>query len=760
MNLSRSSPSGQFYPRFHSPLAVFFFLVTLVLGLNAQVHKPEQRSPKPAPPDTLQQHYDAARTFQLAGDQDHAAAEYQAFLGEALRRIANTQTRAADLAGAAASFEEALKFSPDSLDLNLDYASLLTRQAKFPEATARVAKGLQLKPESARAHTIMGRLLFEQEDYKGAREQLEKAASTEASFEVGYFLGITYLKLGEPGRTENLFNEMVAGLGDTAQIHMSFARAYRTVDNYDHVIQEIQKAIAKDPKLLQSHYFLAMAYLGRDNDSGFPEAIPEFRAELQLNPGDYRSHYMLGFALLKQHDTAGAERESLQAISLNDHNPDPWVNLAQLYMESGRKPEAMNAARKAISLTQDASHNDYDISRAHYLLGRLLLEAGQREDGSKELAISEDLRKQRMQHQAAQQAGSDTASLVKQEKQSDTPEATASPEVRAQSQAYIDGLRPAVSDAYNNLGVTSVSKKDFSTALAYFEKAASWNPGLEQADRNIGMAAFYGQAYDKAIVPLLRELHHHPNDVRVRAALALSYFSSGDYAGTLQILSPIEEQVNADPGLLNAYGVSLIKTGRYDDGMAHLKTLETANPNSADVHLVVGDAFAEQGIYGPAIEEYRKAIVLDPNQQRAHYLLGLALIRQGGAADAMPELQAALKLNPADLAAKYQLAFAMIQTGAKIDAVPLLNQVIAQDKNYADAYYQLGKLQLEQGDTKPAIQNLETASKLSPQSEYMHYQLAQAYRRDSRTDDAEREMQQYQSLKDHRRGNHESPQSN
>jgi hypothetical protein len=35
-----------------------------------------------------------------------------------------------------------------------------------------------------------------------------------------------------------------------------------------------------------------------------------------------------------------------------------------------------------------------------------------------------------------------------------------------------------------------------------------------------------------------------------------------------------------------------------------------------------------------------------------------------------------------------------------------------------------------------------------------------AYRRDSRADDAEREMQKYEAMKQHRRGEHEAPPTN
>jgi predicted Zn-dependent protease len=101
---------------------------------------------------------------------------------------------------------------------------------------------------------------------------------------------------------------------------------------------------------------------------------------------------------------------------------------------------------------------------------------------------------------------------------------------------------------------------------------------------------------------------------------------------------------------------------------------------------------------------------------------------------------------------KYHLAYALIESQQKDEAQGLLQEVIRQNPKYSDAFYQLGKLQLEHGETKAAISNLETGIKLSPDSDYIHYQLAMAYRRDARADDAEREIKLYQVLKNRNRG--------
>ncbi len=95
------------------------FLALLAIAL------PSASAQSKASPPGLQQHYDAARTFALSGDQDRAAAEYKAFLAEALRQIANLRTRERDYASAIPLFAQAVEIAPEISAVRQDFASAL-----------------------------------------------------------------------------------------------------------------------------------------------------------------------------------------------------------------------------------------------------------------------------------------------------------------------------------------------------------------------------------------------------------------------------------------------------------------------------------------------------------------------------------------------------------------------------------------------------------------------------------------------------------
>src|SRR6266480_7939391 len=137
--------------------------IFLIPVCGGQTSRSAQKSPaRQAKPDSLQQHFDAARTFEIGGDQEHAAAEYKAFLGEALRAVANVQVQVNQFDSAAKLFDEALGLNPDQPDLYLDYATMRLRHGRLPEGRTLAEKALRGAPSNVAAQYTLGGILFQQ----------------------------------------------------------------------------------------------------------------------------------------------------------------------------------------------------------------------------------------------------------------------------------------------------------------------------------------------------------------------------------------------------------------------------------------------------------------------------------------------------------------------------------------------------------------------------------------------------------------------
>src|SRR5579863_532012 len=663
--------------------------------------------------NVLRRHYEAAQNFQAAGKLPAAAVEYRLFVGEALERLAVGRSNIGDFQKALPMLEEAQNLAPSNEDIRLDYAEACRRAGDLQKAKSLAQDALEAEPQNANAHLAMGRILSELKDNQGAIEQFEAAVGIQPDFENGFALANEYLRAKDEPKATKVFGEMLATYSDPA-VGIRIGTAYAEHGYPEQAIAEFKKVLAKNPKYPGAHYSLGAAYLVGASDALYPQAAEQFREELALRPNDFLSRYQVGFIELSQHKLKEAEGDLTRAAALDATNPDTFLSLGQLYMETNRPAEAEAALRKSIALTTDVTRNHYQVQRAHYMLARLLLQSGHEDEGKAEMKISQELmRKNVLQNQgrdantgAVERAGSTAGDA--QVRGKETP---ANPEEEKQVAAYEKELAPAIADSYNNLGAIAAGNNQLAEALDYFERAHDWNPSLEGLDFNWGKAAFSAFRYGEATGPLGRHLKANPGDAWARSALGTSLFMTGNYADAAKTFKPIEAAAIENPRLDYMYSVALIKTGEYDKGVAQLKALEAKKPEFAAPHEALGEAFAGRKDFKDAAVEFRQVT----------------------------------KLNAGDFGAKYNLALALIQLQQNDEAQSMLAELA---KSWPDphVYYTLGKLQLARGDVAGATANLEKAAQLSPNSGPIHFELAAAYRREARTQDADREMKVYESL--------------
>ncbi len=714
-----------------------------------------------APPaDPVPLHYQAAQTYQLTGDFAKAESEYHAMLGEALDRVGNIHLNQGDLAAADEALTESIRMQPENAASHSDRAILLLRREQFEAAKTEAEAALKADPNSGRAHHVLGKALFALGDLPGAVQHLEQAAVLLPDFDAAYTLGVAYLKSKETGKAQAVFDALLASAGAVPQLYTMFGFAYYSSGYPDEAVHQFQKALTLDLKLPKAHYFLGLIALNRLDEAGFPAAKLELELELTVNPTDFQSQFLLGYINSQEKNTEAAEGHLKAAAELDRKSPDPLIYLGQLYVDAGRASDAEQALREAIRLTPDPARNNYQISRAHYLLGRLMVAKGDREAGTTELKEYERLRNLAVKtvSDAREHPGLKIAAPpVVVAGGVDARQINTAPSARTEAdtavaQQYLQQVGGMIAEAYNNLGVIAAQRSDFSAALAEFRRASKWTPEPETLPRNWGTAAFLAENYEEAIPALAKYLQQNPGDSRAQSRLATSYFVTEKYADAVRAFQPIASTLESDPAQLYAYGVSLIKTGEVPKGVELLQRAAAVSPNSAGIHLLLGQAYADQGDVESAAQEFQKTSAIDPQRKQAHFQYGLLLLRKGRLAEAEEQFRAELQLDPQSVSARYHLGLALLDDQKKEEATRLLNEVIQAAPRYADAYYQLGKLQLEQENLPDALKNLETAAKLSPEESHVHYQLGLAYRRAGRQDDAVVELKLYEALKAKSRG--------
>jgi tetratricopeptide (TPR) repeat protein len=578
----------------------------------------------------LQQQYDAAQRAQSSGDLARATQEYKSFLVASLRRLAEGHVQIGDYSGAKKLFEEALALGAGDADANdglrLSFAKAALEAHDTAKAKALAEAVLANDPKNSAARLIAGEALLQSNDNEQARKQLEAAVALDPSYENGLALATAYLALADTKDAETLFTEMSKGFGDKAAIHLDFGRAYGEASYPDKAIVEFEKAIALDETLPEAHYSLGASYMLSLGEVGYPRAIEEFNRELALHPNDYFSLAQLGSIALTQHRLEDAETNLKRAASLDPRNPDNPLLLGQVYLQMKKLPEAEQAFRKAIELTTDLSRNHYQIQRAHYLLGRVLLQMGRADEAKHEMQLSADLLQQNMQLDQARLQGVPMGETAGAPSLHGQPErAVFDAKADQEMKEITSRVSGALADSYNNLGAITAGNHEFATATGYFEKAARWNSSLDGLDYNWGRAAFSGKLYAQAIPPLKRYLAAHPDEQGARNVLGVSFFMQKDYAATVATLQPLEGSLASNPQLAYIYAQALVQTGDYAHGLVRLQALSKANPGVAEIHRALGEAYAAHGEYQQATDELRSAIQLNAEDKEAKDQLALAL---------------------------------------------------------------------------------------------------------------------------------------
>jgi tetratricopeptide (TPR) repeat protein len=706
--------------------------------------------------DELLKHLSAAETYQISGDLANAAIENRAILAIALQRMGNIAIEEGKYDEAVKNLSESLNFQ-DTAPNRLNLAVAHLRQNQPDKAVEEARKALTLEPNFNSANYILGNIYFTKGDYNSALPYLEKVFRTAPDFEVANALGLTYLYLKQLERAKLLFDEvLLAAKKPSPELYLTIAQNYEKTNYPAETEREIKRALSVDPKHPRANFLHGYFILLHAGSERLPEAGTAFEEVLKVKPEDFYSNFFVGVVATSENNHEKAVKYLQKALQLNSTKSEVYLFLAQAQIELNDLVEAEKNLRQASILEKNETGVDAQARRTHFLLGRLLVRTGRKEEGEKELKIAAELQKKNLQN-SKDEINQILSKATKEPDKTANPNAVKvnlPPERVAEFNKFKAYLSEILAQAYHNLGVIAVQTGQADEALANFASAAKWKPDFPGLDRNWGIVSFRVGQFEKAIAPLSRHLKTNPNDNLGRRMLGLSYYFTKGYAKATETLKPLETTITADAELAYFYGISLIQTKQNQPAAQIFSKLAEISQTNAEALFYAGQGFMLAGDFARALKELRQVTALNPNLEKANYFIGQSLIRLNRFDEAEKAFSRELEINPADFLSKYHLALTLIERKIEPEkTVSILEEAIALKYDYADARYQLGKIYLEKGETNKAIEQLEIAVNADDKKDYIHYQLSIAYRKASRKEDADRELKRYQELKEANRKN-------
>jgi len=232
---------------------------------------------------------------------------------------------------------------------------------------------------------------------------------------------------------------------------------------------------------------------------------------------------------------------------------------------------------------------------------------------------------------------------------------------------------------------------------------------------------------------------------------ALGYVSSATANNDNKQKVAIDPKDHIEVANLMHEGLIDIEEQRFPDAITKLRKAIDLDPNVGMVYLELGNALLQGNKTSEAIPVLREATKLMPDAGPAHARLGLALMETKDWAAAILELQAALAHSQDSAELHLNLGIALVRNSRILDAAPELETAAKLDPASFRANLEAGRILGMQGNVHAALPYLQQAVLLDPDSQDAHHFLANIYRRLGKDDDADREQDQADRLKEEKK---------
>jgi eukaryotic-like serine/threonine-protein kinase len=350
---------------------------------------------------------------------------------------------------------------------------------------------------------------------------------------------------------------------------------YDRPNNIDNAIKLLQRAIELDPQSAASFAALSEAYYEKNRQNADPQWMKlanEYATKaLSLDSYLAAAHDSMGLVKFQSGDLPGAEKEFLSAAELDPKSPTPHRYVGEVYYQDGKKDQSNQELNRALQL-------DPKDWRTYTNLG---LNAYR--DGDYKQAVS--------QWEQAEKFDPDNVLTLRNLAAAYHAVGRDDDAVAALQHALT--IKPTA-DAYNNLGTVLFYQGKYDQSVPAFEKAVAMSDNAFDSWGSLADAYRWSTtqkdkakpAYQTAIRLVRQEIAKNPQQMDLRALLALYLAKSGDKGAALVALQPVEKARVTDPSVL--YDVATVYELCGDRDKA-FKSLLAAVKAGQDLHDIEND---------------------------------------------------------------------------------------------------------------------------------------------------------------------------
>jgi tetratricopeptide (TPR) repeat protein len=253
-------------------------------------------------------------------------------------------------------------------------------------------------------------------------------------------------------------------------------------------------------------------------------------------------------------------------------------------------------------------------------------------------------------------------------------------------------------------------------ALAYFDEAIARDPRFAEAYVGVAEAhstlAVFGSvaprdAFPKAEVAVAKALELAPD-------LGAAYASVGhiktqyehDWTGAERAL---RRALDLDPSYAPAHqylGLNLAVSGRFDEGLAHLREAAALEASSPVYSALIGMVLSYERRYDEAIAQLTTTLEMDPALPTAHTYLALAYLRRGDPEGALRHISLVASPTAGSMGYAGQIH---ALSGRRAEALAEIDRLVALSKERYVPAYDVATIYAALGDVDQTFIWLERA---------------------------------------------------
>jgi tetratricopeptide (TPR) repeat protein len=304
-------------------------------------------------------------------------------------------------------------------------------------------------------------------------------------------------------------------------------------------------------------------------------------------------------------------------------------------------------------------------------------------------------------------------------------------------------IKPDYVEGYWYQGTAYYSLDDYTRCRETFRKVIKLAPKNGAAHAFLGLCSFALKDYDRALQYLLQSRTLGVGDTgelggvaRYHAALLMSRAEQFEQA--LETLGEFANEGDDNPRVIEAMGLATLRMPLLPNELPADRREMVLMAGRASYMMATRNTAASDKAFEALAARY-------PETPNVHYAYGVFLLQEQ-ADKAIEEFKRELELQPGHPSALMQLAYEYLKRGDAPAALPWAEQAVKVAPNAFPARKAYGQALLDTGDVGGAIRELEIGIKLAPESPSLHFQIARAYQRAGRLDDANRARDEFTRL--------------